>query len=1128
MTQKIEDILATLNPRQREAVETIYWPVLVIAWPGSGKTQILGARIANILASSDYLPSNILCLTFTENAAKNMRTRLASMIGQDAYRVAIHTFHSFWNEILSRYKYHFREYQDANTVDDIMAREILDGILKDLAWNDPYKPGMRASETISELLGRINDLKKGGITPDLFQEILTSNESILKVVNPIISEHFERIDAFGRKKEELEKKIQIFEECTNMVQQMSENSQIAWYDTLLTVIKASLNDAWDTYAWDGSTKFLTAWKDDWTTKLSDGKKVLKETEKLKKQQSLANIYLAYQKELEERGYIDFNDMILRAVELVERDDSIQANLAEQYQFVLIDEFQDTNEAQMRLVNSILRVSADSPNIFAVWDDDQSIYKFQWANIKNIRDFHTNWNDTKLIILDTNYRSFSSIITESRTVIKPQMSEIEKIFPGATKEFLSARGTWWAVLKRRFKNEIEEVSSIVDEIGQKIAKWTQPESIAIIAKKNKSLELIAKSLLEKSIPVSVSKTESIFDDGLIRLILSILKYLVSVQKGREAPELLSEILSHEAWQIPRLKLWEISRDVYHARKEENKSWIERLRHSETPEIRDIGFFFSELVLHAKTYRLEDIIDMITGANNLSLPDEYNEDNTTSPLQIDMFGGGKKIYQSPLYSHFFGQLLNHNWTKWSITQTARHLANIKKFVDTIRSYKHQKELLTINDATELLLLIETYDIKIEASHVIGDDKHAINLITVHKAKGLEWEHVYAPFLHAREYKLGRISGAVLPKNLPLEADKDDEEDIERLIYTAYTRARESLHLSFSDSDAYERSNEPLHCISIESDDWDEITDVPITSVTETLTSSGHHLFNLPYSGEENDFLRDRIEKHFVLSVTALQNFLDIADGGPTHFVSNNILRFPQAKNIAASYGSAIHKALEDFFNDYTAKKSYKKEILHDTFEASLKKEWFPKEIETTWLARGHENIEELYTEITGKSYGELSLEQDFRTLGGGTFLGDIQLTGKIDRVEKLPDDSLIITDYKTGGGFSIFDGKWSEYMKIKQWKYRLQLAFYAILFELSPRYRMFTKKQFELFFVEKDTKENCFHRVTEYVHDGEIDRTKRLIMAVMKHIRELDFPDTSHYPDNIDGIRQFEDDLINWQI
>ncbi len=80
MQKSFSDILASLNPRQREAVETIYGPVLVLAGPGSGKTQILGARIANILAVTDYLPSNILCLTFTDNAAKNMRTRLATMI----------------------------------------------------------------------------------------------------------------------------------------------------------------------------------------------------------------------------------------------------------------------------------------------------------------------------------------------------------------------------------------------------------------------------------------------------------------------------------------------------------------------------------------------------------------------------------------------------------------------------------------------------------------------------------------------------------------------------------------------------------------------------------------------------------------------------------------------------------------------------------------------------------------------------------------------------------------------------------------------------------------------------------------------------------------------------------------
>ena len=155
-----ESILTSLNAKQREAVDTIYGPVLVIAGPGSGKTQLLSARVANILKITDALPSNILCLTFTENAAKNMRERLASMIGQDAYKVAIHTFHSFGNEIISRFRYLAREYSDAKAIDIITSSRILDDILEKLSWNHPYKPGFRASETIKEVLGNIENLKK--------------------------------------------------------------------------------------------------------------------------------------------------------------------------------------------------------------------------------------------------------------------------------------------------------------------------------------------------------------------------------------------------------------------------------------------------------------------------------------------------------------------------------------------------------------------------------------------------------------------------------------------------------------------------------------------------------------------------------------------------------------------------------------------------------------------------------------------------------------------------------------------------------------------------------------------------------------------------------------------------------
>jgi DNA helicase II / ATP-dependent DNA helicase PcrA len=121
---------------------------------------------------------------------------------------------------------------------------------------------------------------------------------------------------------------------------------------------------------------MNAWRDSWTGKNYRNIRELKETSKITKQLALADIFEAYQDELRERGLIDFSDMILEAISLIEEYDIVRMSLAETYQFVMIDEFQDTNEAQMRLINGILSVNPENPNIFAVGDDDQSIYKFQ--------------------------------------------------------------------------------------------------------------------------------------------------------------------------------------------------------------------------------------------------------------------------------------------------------------------------------------------------------------------------------------------------------------------------------------------------------------------------------------------------------------------------------------------------------------------------------------------------------------------------------------------------------------------------------------------------------------------------------------------------------------------------------
>lgn len=162
----------------------------------------------------------------------------------------------------------------------------------------------------------------------------------------------------------------------------------------------------------GDTKMLTKWKNSHLEKITKQKIALKDRKKYEKSLGLLEIYKAYSRELASLSLVDFSDMILRAITILESDENIRATVAEQYQWILVDEYQDTNDAQLKLVNLVASMS-DVPNIFAVGDDDQSIYKFQGANTKNIRLFHDLYEGTQLIILEKNYRSFSEIIETSR-------------------------------------------------------------------------------------------------------------------------------------------------------------------------------------------------------------------------------------------------------------------------------------------------------------------------------------------------------------------------------------------------------------------------------------------------------------------------------------------------------------------------------------------------------------------------------------------------------------------------------------------------------------------------------------------------------------------------------------------
>lgn len=1108
-----------LNTKQKEAVNEIYWPVLVIAGPWSGKTELLAVRIANILKQTDANASNILCLTFTDNAAKNMRDRLKKIIGTEAYKVAIHTFHTFGLEILNRYKYKLNEDNELNPIDDISKSQIFHKIISELPWNHTWKK----QSTIHTVFNAINELKNSWISPEDFEEILNINEQILNDISSKISEWYEKINLLWRKKDDLLKKVELFKELAIEIGFTLEKHQkyYKFHETLAKTIFTSMQET----ALLEKSPAITKWKDTWLEKNYKWIFILKDIEKMKKSWGLLEIYKKYSEELKNNSFIDFSDMIIRANKLLEENDDVRVNISEQYQWILIDEYQDTNDAQLSLITNITKTT-DFPNIFAVGDDDQSIYKFQGANTKNIKIFKNTYPETKLIILDTNYRSYKEIIDFSRSIISSH-NNIESIFPGTKKEFFAHRGNGWIIKQFQFNTELWEIEYISQAIKNIIKSEENNKNfslsdIAIISRRNSTLENIGKFLLTQKIPVQLSRDENIFDDEVIILLVQILTYIYSLKTKSDRDDLLVEILSHPIWNIHRLDLWEISRKIYNAKNQENKVWIEELRKHPSKNISKIAHFFIELTILSNIKRLEEIIDIILGSEKIQIPEDYT-DEISQRDQIKLYINNEEIeFSSPLFDYFFSEKrLKENPLAYST-----HLSNVRKIIDSLRCYRKNKTRLKIEDFTEYIELIDKYWISLTTSSLIGSPD-AIQCITAHKSKWLEYKYVFAIGLTEKNYEKSRNFWSPFPSNLVLSPEKDNTDDIERLIYTICTRAKDFLSLSYSVKWLDEKSNS-LVSVLWWLDWWVKNEQLSNNNYSEIIQQQNKDIISLPFTGDEEKFLKNIITSKFSFSATSIQNFLNVADGWPSRYLSRNIIQFPQNKSDDAIYGSAIHKALEEFFKDFKIKKTFNKSLLEKHFTEYLLNEWMSEESERLFLKRGKDNLESLYPLLIKQKYGEIHLEHRFNLEWGWAHLDNIRLTGVIDRIEITKDNKLIITDYKTGAWFSDLWGYSSGYEAIKKWKYDLQLTFYAILFEEAPRWNPWPIREFELQFVEADRKTGEYYNVKKYPQRGEIDRLKKLIKIIAQHIKNLDFPDISQYTPDIKWIRQFEEDLLEWRI
>ncbi|MEM1312636.1 MAG: ATP-dependent helicase [Patescibacteria group bacterium] len=435
-----ETAYTKLNPEQKIAVDSIDGAVIVIAGPGSGKTQLLSLRVANILKQTDALANSILCLTFTESAANNMRERLASIIGREAHKVAIHTFHSLGSEIINQNPEYFFFGSGYNPSDELAQFKILRSIFQSLSWANPlnsYNPITEEYSYLKDVQASIKALKSGGLSPVDFLNLLDLNAGFINFLNPLLQDFFDArlTQNHIQKLPELIHNLQTFKSDSDL----STNTFPSLQATTLRQLEQVLINTQNTELNRQKTRPISEWKKKFMTYDNSKRLVHKDSKNLPKQYALLEIYQQYQDSLHQQKLYDFEDMLLEVVKVLKKPNTqnLKFNLQEKYQYILVDEFQDTNGVQIELLDNLIDAESASgnPNIMVVGDDDQAIFKFQGASVQNIIQFKQKFPQAKQVTLTKNYRSTQNILDIAMGVIELSDERLAKI-DGIDKQLVS--------------------------------------------------------------------------------------------------------------------------------------------------------------------------------------------------------------------------------------------------------------------------------------------------------------------------------------------------------------------------------------------------------------------------------------------------------------------------------------------------------------------------------------------------------------------------------------------------------------------------------------------------------------------------------------------------------------------
>lgn len=1093
-----------LNAAQKQAVDHIDGPVLVVAGPGTGKTELLSMRAANILRQTDTLPENILCLTFTESGASAMRERLSQIIGKDAYKVAIHTFHSFGSEIINQnadYFYHGAHFRAA---DDLSSYELLHSIFDELPYDSPLSGKMNGEYThLFDTLSVISELKKSGLTSDELLAILDANDHVLDTIESELTAIFT-----GRIGKAIVDQLEpIAAMAANIDQPALPVGILPLANALALDIAHAVDAARDTE----STKPITAWRNKWLEKDATGAFVFKDRKRHGKLRALSFIYYQYLARMQQAELYDFDDMILRVVHALEVFPDLRFNLQEKHQYIMVDEFQDTNLAQMRILYNLTNnpASEGRPNIMAVGDDDQAIYSFQGADISNILNFETMYRDVAVVTLTDNYRSTDSVLAAARSIITQGSGRLEDTLEGVNKQLTAHREAADSKVELvELPNCGDERHYIVEAIAARIQAGQTPGSIAVLARHHRELAKLLPYFSDAGIAVNYERQDNILDIEPVAVLTLTAQLVVALYEKRheDVEAMLPEVLSHPAWKFSAESIWRLSL----AANTGHKSWMETM--AIWPEFTGFHTWLVDAASRVAHEPLEQLIDRLFG-NRAAQPAEDTTDESGEPTAS---------FASPLFDYFF--------TTESLTE---HPEEYLLYLEALRALRSKLRDYQPDDTPTLQTFVGFIDLHKQLDRQITSSRprvdgqsDTVHLMTAHKSKGLEYDTVYvigAVDTVWGERARSRSRLISYPENLPLAPSGDSIDERLRLFFVAMTRARHTLVMTYSlcdDSDKPTLGASFLLGSSLTAEPHTP------THTTESLIRDAERRWYEPLVHVSRGTMQELLQpllQNYKLSATHLNNFIDVTRGGPEGFLLGNLLRFPQAMSPNAAYGSAIHKTLQRAHAHLAATKEMRpvEDILHD-FESNLQEQHLSPDDYEQFHQRGSDAL----TAFLAQQYSNFTPEQkvEINFAGQQAMIGEARLTGALDLIDTDTNErTMIVTDYKTGKPSTSWQGK-TDYDKIKLHKYKQQLMFYKLMVERSRDYHDYTVERGVLQFVEP-TLAGDIVALDLIPTPDELERFSQLIEIIWRHIMAVDLPNTDTYEQSYKGILAFEQDLLD---